>query len=129
MCFGSARSTAVPTRRRPTSSGWTLARAGGRPADGEPHCRQLPQIGATLGIVLRRLEHHGLIDADRHGQRYSYALNREHVLVPGLEQLHRAMPTVQAAVQRLVTNWAVAPAALLLFGSAARRDGDAASDV
>ena len=79
--------------------------------------------------VLRLLEHDGLVDADRHGQSYSYALNRKHVLVPGLEQLHRAMPTVEAAVQKLVSAWAVAPAALLLFGSAARRDGDAASDV
>lgn len=79
--------------------------------------------------VLRRLEQHGLVDVERHGQSYSYLLNREHVLVPGLELLQNAMPTVEGEVRGLVAGWTAAPAALLMFGSAARRDGDADSDV
>lgn len=79
--------------------------------------------------VLRRFEQHGLVDVERHGQSYSYVLNREHVLVPGLEKLHGAMPTVEGQVRQLVAGWTVAPTALLMFGSAARRDGDADSDV
>jgi hypothetical protein len=79
--------------------------------------------------VLRRLEQHGLVEVERHGQSYSYLLNREHVLVPGLELLHSAMPTVEGDVRQLVAGWAVAPAGLLMFGSAARRDGDADSDI
>lgn len=80
-------------------------------------------------VVLRRLEEHGLVEAERHGQSYSYLLNREHVLVPGLEQLHQAMPTVEDRVRSAVQEWTLAPATLVLFGSAARRDGDAHSDI
>jgi predicted transcriptional regulator len=79
--------------------------------------------------VLRRQEQHGLVDVERHGQSYSYALNREHVLVPGLELLHSAMPTIEDRLRQLVADWVVAPTALLMFGSAARRDGDSDSDV
>lgn len=80
-------------------------------------------------VVLRRLEKHGLVVAERHGQSYSYLLNREHVLMPGLEQIHQAMPTLEDKVRAVVQTWTLAPASLVLFGSAARRDGDADSDI
>ena len=80
-------------------------------------------------VVLRRLEQHGLVEAERHGQSYSYLLNREHVLVPGLEQIHRAMPTVEDMIRTIVHEWTLAPASLVVFGSAARRDGDVGSDI
>ena len=80
-------------------------------------------------VVLRRLQQHGLVEAERHGQSYSYLLNREHVLAPGLEQIHRAMPTVENMVRSVVQQWTLAPASLVMFGSAARRDGDADSDL
>ncbi|MGE3622081.1 MAG: nucleotidyltransferase domain-containing protein [Acidimicrobiia bacterium] len=80
-------------------------------------------------VVLRRLEQHGLVDVERHGQSYSYLLNRDHVLVPGLELLRDAMPAVEAQARAAVASWTVPPAALVLFGSAARRDGGAASDL
>jgi predicted nucleotidyltransferase len=80
-------------------------------------------------VVLRRLEQHGLVDAERHGQSYSYLLNREHMLMPGLEQIHQTMPTLEDRVGAVVQTWALAPASLILFGSAARRDGDADSDI
>jgi predicted nucleotidyltransferase len=79
--------------------------------------------------VLRRLEQHGLVDVERHGQSYTYLLNREHTLVPGLEALQQAMTTVENGVRALVEDWATPPASLVVFGSAARRDGDAESDV
>jgi predicted nucleotidyltransferase len=79
--------------------------------------------------VLRRLGRHGLVDVERHGQSYTYLLNREHVLTPGLELLQRAMPTVEDNIRDLVASWAIPPASLVLFGSAARRDGNADSDV
>lgn len=79
--------------------------------------------------VLRRLEQGGLVDAERHGQSYSYLLNRDHVMVQGLELLQGALPTVERLIQATIEEWAVAPASLVLFGSAARRDGDVDSDV
>ncbi len=79
--------------------------------------------------VLRRLEQHGLVDVERHGQSYSYVVNRQHVLVPGMEALHQAMSTVERDVRALAEHWTVPPASLVMFGSAARRDGNADSDV
>jgi predicted nucleotidyltransferase len=80
-------------------------------------------------VVLRRLEQHGLVEVERHGQSYSYLLNRDHVLVPGLELLQRGMPAVEALVRAAAEDWTVAPASVVLFGSAARRDGAADSDI
>lgn len=79
--------------------------------------------------VLRRLEGQGLVDVERHGQSYSYVMNRQHVLAPALEALQQALPAVEERVRTLVNGWTVAPASVMLFGSAARRDGDAESDV
>ncbi len=79
--------------------------------------------------VLRRFEQHGLVDVERHGQSHTYVMNRQHVLVPGMEALHQAMPTVESDVRALAEDWTVPPASLVMFGSAARRDGNADSDV
>ena len=79
--------------------------------------------------VLRRLEQHGFVDVERHGQSYTYLMNRDHVLVPSLEALQQAMPTVEDRVRSLVGNWSSPPVSLVMFGSAARRDGGADSDV
>lgn len=100
----------------------------------------LPMTGARVAalaersetqvrVVLRRLEQHGLVEVERHGQSYTYLLNREHVLVPGLELLQQAMPTVEEMVRATTQGWAVPAATVVLFGSAARRDGDADSDI
>jgi predicted nucleotidyltransferase len=90
----------------------------------------LSQRGETqVRQVLRRLEYHGLVDVERHGQSYTYLMNREHVLISGLEALQGAMPTVEDRVTSLVSGWASPPASLVLFGSAARRDGGDDSDI
>lgn len=90
----------------------------------------LAERGATqVREVLRRLEQHGVVDVERHGQSYTYVINRQHALVPGLEALGQAMPGVEDRIRALVADWTVPPASLVVFGSAARRDGDAASDI
>jgi predicted nucleotidyltransferase len=90
----------------------------------------LAERGETqVRAVLRRLERQGLVDVERHGQSYSYLMNREHVLAPALEALERGLPEVERRVGAVVDGWIVAPASVMLFGSAARRDGDADSDV
>lgn len=90
----------------------------------------LAERGETqVRTVLRRLEQHGLVDVERHGQSHTYLMNRQHVLVPGLEALQRALPEVEDRVRALVADWAPPPASVVMFGSAARRDGDAESDI
>lgn len=90
----------------------------------------LAERGETqVRLVLRRLEQHGLVDVERHGQSYTYLMNRDHVFVPSLAALQEAIPTVEERVSSLVGDWTTPPASLVMFGSAARRDGDADSDV
>jgi predicted nucleotidyltransferase len=90
----------------------------------------LAERGETqVRAVLRRFDQHGLVDVEHHGQSYTYVMNRQHVLVPGIEALHQAMPTVESRVRALAADWTTPPASLVMFGSAARRDGNADSDV
>lgn len=90
----------------------------------------LAQRGQTqVRAVLRRLARHGLVDVERHGQSYTFLLNRQHVLTPGLEALHGAMATVEDRIKDAVESWPIPPDSLIIFGSAARRDGDTNSDI
>lgn len=79
--------------------------------------------------VLHRLVEHGVVDVQRHGNAFSYRLNRDHVSAPAIEQLAAAADTVEARLAGLVASWALSPHALAVFGSFARRDGDPSSDL
>ena len=79
--------------------------------------------------VLRRLAEHGIVHDDRVGNSYTYVLNRDHVLADAISHAARATSLVQSRIRGLVAGWQIAPAAVVLFGSFARGDGDSASDV
>jgi predicted nucleotidyltransferase len=84
---------------------------------------------AQVTGVLRRLVEHGLVDVEQHGRTYSYRLNREHVLAPAVEALVAAGDDVEARLRAALEEWRPQPQAVVLFGSFARRDGDAGSDI
>lgn len=79
--------------------------------------------------VLQRLVEHGLVMAERHGNTSTYVLNRDHVLAAPVEAMVEGASTVEASIQDLVNQWEVQPVIAALFGSFARRDGNAASDI
>jgi predicted nucleotidyltransferase len=79
--------------------------------------------------VLRRLVEHGLVDVERHGRTNSYQLNRDHVLAPAVESVVAADDEVEARLRAALEAWTPPPVAAAIFGSFARRDGDAGSDV
>jgi predicted nucleotidyltransferase len=58
-----------------------------------------------------------------------YALNREHVAVPGVEALARLWGEVVDRMRSHVGRWPVSPRLVGIFGSAARRDGGEDSDI
>lgn len=79
--------------------------------------------------VLRRLESHGLVASERYGKTSNYVLNREHVLAEVVIRAAAAADRVEELIGDLVGRWAIAPHAVVLFGSFARRDGGEDSDV
>lgn len=84
---------------------------------------------AQVREVLLRLAAHGLADAERHGNAVSYSLNREHVLAAAIETASVAGSEVERRLRAVLEAWAPPPAAAVIFGSFARRDGGPESDV
>jgi predicted nucleotidyltransferase len=84
---------------------------------------------SQVRVVLQGLEQHGIVYSERHGQAYSYTLNRDHVLGDAIELILAAGKRFERRVADAIAAWAVKPSAAALFGSFARRDGDADSDV
>lgn len=84
---------------------------------------------STAARTLQHLAEHGLVSAQEAGSALLYSLNREHLAsepVLALVNLrHRLIDSLKAEF----ANWAAPPLHASLFGSAARGDGDTASDV
>jgi predicted nucleotidyltransferase len=84
---------------------------------------------AQVRSVLHRMVSEGVVDAERHGQAFSYRLNRDHVIAEAVTSIAQA---VERAEQRIVDEaaaWDPAPYAVVVFGSFARRDGGVDSDL
>ncbi len=84
---------------------------------------------AQVREVLHRLVAHGLVDAERHGNTIAYSLNREHVLAPTIETAASAGAEVERRLSAALEAWVPRPAAAVLFGSFARRDGGPEGDI
>lgn len=91
-----------------------LVRAGSQPA---------------VNAALRRLAEHGLVRAEEAGNAYLYTFNREHLAAPAVEQLADIRTELERRLRAEVAEWAIAPAHVSIFGSAARGDGDTRSDI
>jgi DNA-binding transcriptional ArsR family regulator len=91
-----------------------LVRAGSQPA---------------VNASLRRLAEEGLVRADEAGRAYLYTLNREHLAAPAVELLADVRSELERRLRDEIARWEVAPVHVSMFGSAARGDGDTASDI
>jgi predicted nucleotidyltransferase len=83
--------------------------------------------GSKSGVrrVLLRLVGEGLVREVPGG----YVLNREHLAAPAVELLANLHGELMTRIRGEVGTWSPPPRLVGLFGSAARRDGDAASDI
>jgi hypothetical protein len=79
--------------------------------------------------VLARLVEHGLVDRQEAGEALLYTLNREHLLAPIVEAMAASRASLFARLRDAFAGWEIPPRHASLFGSAARGDGDAASDI
>jgi predicted nucleotidyltransferase len=91
-----------------------LVRAGSQPA---------------VNASLRRLSDEGLVHAEEAGNAYLYTFNREHLAAPAVELLTDVWTELERRLRDEVAGWQVAPVHVSIFGSAARGDGDTASDI
>jgi hypothetical protein len=92
---------------------------------------RLAGIGSVRGIqlVLARLVAQGLVSSDEHASSILYTANRRHLAWPALEALVGLRRQFLERIRETVAGWTISPVHLSLFGSSARRDGDARSDI
>ena len=58
-----------------------------------------------------------------------YVLNRDHIAAPAVEMLASLHGELTSRIRAAVEDWATRPELVGIFGSVARRDGDARSDI
>ena len=87
----------------------------------------LSQNGAHK--ILVHLVEHGLVSAETAGRAVLYVLNRRHLLAEPLLDVLAARERLVQRLARVMIDWAVPAIHASLYGSAARADGDAHSDV
>jgi predicted nucleotidyltransferase len=83
----------------------------------------------AVNAALRRLADEGIVRAEEAGNAYLYTLNREHLAAPALEMLAGVRAELERRLRAEIEAWKIAPAHISIFGSAARGDGDTASDI
>jgi predicted transcriptional regulator len=87
--------------------------------------RSYAQVHAVVG----RLVSHGLVSIRQHGRTYTYVLNRDHAMSRAIQDLLDAPNAVNTIIETAVTTWRIPPVSIAMFGSAARREASADSDV
>jgi predicted nucleotidyltransferase len=92
---------------------------------------RLAAVGSSTGIrkVLERLAAQGIAVADHRGNAIYYVANRDHLAWPAVEILTGLRRELRRRLADFISGWSVQPVHASLFGSAARADGDAASDI
>lgn len=83
--------------------------------------------GSKSGIrsVLLRMVDEGLVLEVPGG----YVLNRDHIAAPAVEMLASLHGELTGRIRAAVADWPRSPGLVGVFGSVARRDGDASSDI
>jgi predicted nucleotidyltransferase len=89
-----------------------------------------PKFSQTrVNDVLRHLTQSGVVLREKRPPSNLYRLNRDHVAADGILQLARMSATLVARIRAELENWSLPPPAAWLFGSAARGEGTAQSDI
>ena len=100
-----------------------------KPRSGRELARRAERSNTGVQHVLDRLVEHGLVNREEVGRTFLYELNRDHLLAPTVEQMAGARAELVRRLRDAVGAWGVPPVHASLFGSAARGDGDANSDI
>lgn len=116
----------------PTLEAWVLRALvqTTRPLSGR-QIAQLVRHGSLGGVqkALARLVEQGIVVADVHPAATLFTFNRDHLAAKPVIELAQLASTLVERLKGFVRSWEVQPQHAYLFGSAARQDGDASSDV
>lgn len=85
-------------------------------------------VGA-VAKALERLVSQGLVLRQEAPPASLYTLNRRHLAAPAAEALASIRPVLLRRLREALSAWGIAPVHASMFGSAARGDGDAESDI
>jgi predicted nucleotidyltransferase len=87
--------------------------------------------GSPDGVrrVLTRLASQGIVLADEHPNATLYLLNRDHVAADAIVTLTRLRTTIIDRITNALSSWSPAPVHASLFGSFARGEATATSDI
>lgn len=101
-----------------------------RPLSGR-HVAELVAAGSPDGVrkALNRLVDQGIVLRERAGPALMHTLNREHVGAPAVEALATMRSALLGRLREAISSWPTPAAHASMFGSAARGDGDANSDI
>lgn len=100
-----------------------------KPRSGRELARRARRSNTGVRHVLDRLVEHGLVNREEVGRTFLYELNRDHLLAPTVEQMAGVRNELVRRLREAIGAWRVPPVHASLFGSAARGDGDASSDI
>lgn len=84
---------------------------------------------AGVNKALKSLITGGLVHCQPAGRANLYTLNRRHLAAPAIIALSDLRSTLLGHIRALVESWSLQPDAAWMFGSAARGDGSASSDI
>jgi predicted nucleotidyltransferase len=92
---------------------------------------RLASAGSYDGVrlSLRRLARSGLLFEEQRSSGTFYRLNRDHLACPAVESLLGMRGRMLSLAAEAIARWSVGPLHASVFGSAARGDGDADSDI
>jgi predicted nucleotidyltransferase len=87
--------------------------------------------GSEIGLrrSLARLVEQGVVRATLMGRNQVHELNRDHIAAPIADLLAGLRTELWSRFRRELTSWRLQPLYACVFGSAARGDGDEASDI
>ncbi len=83
----------------------------------------------SVSAALDRLVEQGLVHRQVAGRAYLHVLNRDHVAAVAVEALAGLRGELLGRLRDTLARWDPAPLHASMFGSAARADGDAGSDI
>src|SRR5450830_1302295 len=84
---------------------------------------------ARVARILHELTDAGLVERTPAGSSSLFMLNREHLAAGAVESLATLRQQLWARIAEHAGAWADPPVAVAVYGSAARGDGDVASDI
>jgi len=101
-----------------------------RPLTGREVARLLGKRshGGALN-ALNRLAEQGLVDREEAGRALLFTLNRDHLAAPAVDVLAGMRGELFRRLRSTIGSWELAPVHVSVFGSAARGEGDAGSDI